>query len=98
MSESQAEFSLRDFTPELVKGLNVQEILPSLFKHKVLERKEYEHLQCEAISRRRKAEMIISLVSKKGLIAFNGLIKSLQETDNGTSHGKMAGKLLTLHR
>ena len=92
-SSERMKLALQVITPEIVEVLNVEEILPSLYRHNILTRDEYEMFLDEHISRRKKAQKIVTLLSKKE--CFDGFVISLKDTARGTKHDKLAELLLS---
>ena len=95
-SSERMKLALQTITPKIVEVLNIDQILPSLYSHKILTTKEYKMFQDEHTSRHNKAQKIVTLLSEKECAnALNGFVKSLRETAEGTSHDKLAELLLS---
>ena len=87
---------LDSIAPEFVVLVNVNDLLPYLLQHQLLNRNEEEHLGQFIHTSMEKAQMLLAYLKRKGADSLQKFLCCLKLTCEHTGHKEVADKLKQL--
>ena len=91
--EEEIDKVLEEVHPDLVRGLDIREIIPHLRQKHLINRKEYEILLDNTLSQEDKINKLILWIPDKGPNAMTKFIQCLKDTRSGTGHFGLSVKV-----
>ena len=91
--EEEIDKVLEEVHPDLVRGLDIREIIPHLRQKHLINRKEYAILLDNTLSQEDKINKLILWIPDKGPNAMTKFIQCLKDTRSGTGHFGLSVKV-----